>query len=201
MKRQSDSEAVAALMGSLACALVDRPELVRVEVVHGTNVTILEVEVGAADVGKLIGRGGRTGAAIRTVLKAMGGRDRIRYELEILEPNQAGGRTDGFPREGGEPDHWTPYPAFEQDPVQATTELLRRLTQSLVDDEQAVEVRTLVGSQAAVFEVRTDQRDVPRVLGRGGRTVSALRELLRNLGVKAGRRFLLELVEPVDKVA
>jgi uncharacterized protein len=75
------------LVETIARALVDRPEEVLVRTVGGagTQVTVLELRVHAEDLGKVIGRQGRTAKAIRTLLSAAGMKLRKRFTLEILE--------------------------------------------------------------------------------------------------------------------
>ena len=73
------------LVETIAKALVDHPENVRVKSGEGAQVTVLELQVHPEDLGKVIGRQGRTAKAIRTVLGAAGIKARKRYTLEILE--------------------------------------------------------------------------------------------------------------------
>jgi uncharacterized protein len=73
------------LVESIARALVDHPEDVQVKSVDGSQVTVLELRVHPEDLGKVIGRQGRTAKAIRTLLVASGVKARKRYTLEILE--------------------------------------------------------------------------------------------------------------------
>jgi predicted RNA-binding protein YlqC (UPF0109 family) len=75
------------LVETIARALVDRPEEVQVRTAGGTGtqVTVLELRVHAEDLGKVIGRQGRTAKAIRTLLSAAGMKLRKRFTLEILE--------------------------------------------------------------------------------------------------------------------
>jgi len=73
------------LVETIAKALVDHPEEVRVKSGEGAQVTVLELQVHPEDLGKVIGRQGRTAKAIRTVLGAAGTKARKRYTLEILE--------------------------------------------------------------------------------------------------------------------
>jgi predicted RNA-binding protein YlqC (UPF0109 family) len=73
------------LVETIARALVDRPEEVQVRTVGGAQVTVLELRVHSEDLGKVIGRQGRTAKAIRTVLSAAGTKMRKRFTLEILE--------------------------------------------------------------------------------------------------------------------
>jgi hypothetical protein len=69
----------------IAQALVDRPEEVRVKEIEGHQATVLELRVAAGDLGKVIGKQGRTARAIRTVLNASGTKLKKRFVLEILE--------------------------------------------------------------------------------------------------------------------
>jgi len=73
------------LLEEIARALVDHPEDVRVTEVEGEQTTVLEVRVHNEDLGKVIGRQGRTARAIRTLLAAAGMKVQKRFVLEILE--------------------------------------------------------------------------------------------------------------------
>ncbi|RMH44798.1 MAG: KH domain-containing protein [Deltaproteobacteria bacterium] len=73
------------LIRYLAKGLVDRPEEVRVELVEERNANVYEIEVADEDLGKVIGRGGKTARAIRQVVGAAAPRSRKRILVEILE--------------------------------------------------------------------------------------------------------------------
>ena len=73
------------LVEQIARALVDHPEQVQVNAVDGEQVTVLELKVAPDDLGKVIGRQGRTAKSIRTLLGAAGMKLRKRFMLEILE--------------------------------------------------------------------------------------------------------------------
>jgi hypothetical protein len=73
------------LVISIAKALVDHPDDVIVNAVDGEQVTVLELRVHPEDLGKVIGRQGRTAKSIRTLLGAAGMKLRKRFTLEILE--------------------------------------------------------------------------------------------------------------------
>jgi uncharacterized protein len=73
------------LVEAIARALVDHPDDVQVTSVDGSQVTVLELRVHPEDLGKVIGRQGRTAKAIRTLLGASGMKMRKRFTLEILE--------------------------------------------------------------------------------------------------------------------
>lgn len=73
------------LVEEIAKALVDSPEEVRVREVQGEQVTVLELRVAPSDLGKVIGKQGRTARSIRTLLGAAGMKLNRRFTLEILE--------------------------------------------------------------------------------------------------------------------
>jgi len=73
------------LIEDIAKALVDLPEQVSVSEVQGEQVTVLELRVAASDLGKVIGKQGRTARSIRTLLGAAGMKLNRRFTLEILE--------------------------------------------------------------------------------------------------------------------
>ena len=69
----------------IARALVDNPDQVVVTEVEGEQTTVLELRVAQSDLGKVIGKQGRTARAVRTLLGACGMKLRKRFMLEILE--------------------------------------------------------------------------------------------------------------------
>ncbi len=73
------------LIEQIAKSLVDAPDEVSVESVEEDDATVLELQVAESDVGKVIGKQGRTARAFRTLLAAIGMKADRRFELEILE--------------------------------------------------------------------------------------------------------------------
>ena len=73
------------LVELVAKSLVDHPDKVNVTQLDGEQTTILELRVDPSDLGKVIGRQGRTARALRTILGAAGMKQRRRYSLEIIE--------------------------------------------------------------------------------------------------------------------
>jgi hypothetical protein len=69
----------------IAQALVDQPDLVFVTEIGGANTSILELKVAKEDIGKVIGKQGRTAGAIRTLLSAVSAKKKKRAVLEIVE--------------------------------------------------------------------------------------------------------------------
>jgi predicted RNA-binding protein YlqC (UPF0109 family) len=79
------------LLEDIAKALVDIPDDVAVRVVEGEQVTVLELKVDPSDLGKVIGKKGRTAGSIRTILGAAGMKLNRRFTLEILEYRRSAG--------------------------------------------------------------------------------------------------------------
>ena len=73
------------LVEDIAKALVDIPEGVSVHAVEGEQTTVLELRVAPGDLGKVIGKQGRTARSIRTIIGAAGMKLNRRFTLEILE--------------------------------------------------------------------------------------------------------------------
>lgn len=66
-------------------ALVDSPDLVNLKEIQGERTTVYELRVGPGDLGKVIGKGGQTAKAIRTLMLAISAKKGKRAVLEILE--------------------------------------------------------------------------------------------------------------------
>lgn len=73
------------LIDYIARCLVDEPDQVRVEAVDDDRAVVLELTVAPDDLGKVIGKDGRTARAMRTLLAATSARQRRRALLDILE--------------------------------------------------------------------------------------------------------------------
>ncbi len=69
----------------LAKSLVDNPDAVEVKEVVGEQTTVIELKVATEDLGKIIGKQGKTAKAIRTILSAAASKIKKRAVLEILE--------------------------------------------------------------------------------------------------------------------
>ena len=74
-----------ALIEYIAKSLVDPPEEVQVSEVEGEQTSVLELKVSKEDLGKVIGKQGRTARAMRTILSAASTKSKKRTVLEILE--------------------------------------------------------------------------------------------------------------------
>jgi uncharacterized protein len=81
----NESNGVKTLVEEIAKALVDSPEGVAVAEIAGEHATVFELRVAQSDLGKVIGKQGRTARSIRTLLGAVGTKLNRRFSLEILE--------------------------------------------------------------------------------------------------------------------
>ena len=79
------SEELRALIEYMAKALVDLPNQVSVKLIEGEQTTVIELKVAKEDLGKVIGKQGRTARSIRTLLGAAGMKLNRRFTLEILK--------------------------------------------------------------------------------------------------------------------
>jgi uncharacterized protein len=82
---QLDAIAVDELVREIARALVDSPDAVEVESIDRDENTVLRLRVAPEDVGKVIGKQGRTARSVRTILGAVSMKLHHRYTLDILE--------------------------------------------------------------------------------------------------------------------
>ena len=73
------------LINYIAQALVDHPEEVSVTEIEGNQTSVLELKVAKEDIGKVIGKQGRTARAMRTILGAASAKIKKRTVLEIIE--------------------------------------------------------------------------------------------------------------------
>ena len=75
------------LLELIAKALVDNPDEVSVSEVGGQQMIVFELRVAQEDIGKVIGKQGRTARAIRTIMSAVGTKLGKRFHFEIIEPS------------------------------------------------------------------------------------------------------------------
>lgn len=77
--------AAAAVLEHVVRSIVDQPDAVSVEVTEDGDRTRLDVRVGDGDLGRVIGRRGRTAASIRTVTRAAAAKDGVEVDIEFLD--------------------------------------------------------------------------------------------------------------------
>ena len=83
------AESMVELIKGIACALVDSPEGVSVEAFNDGDGTLIRLRVATTDVGKVIGKQGRTARSIRTILSASSMKLKHRFALDIVERDVA----------------------------------------------------------------------------------------------------------------
>lgn len=86
---QDTNDSMQQLVTEIAKALVDDPQAVEVQAVARDENTVLRLRVASADVGKVIGKQGRTARSMRTILSAVSMKLHHRYTLDILEEDEA----------------------------------------------------------------------------------------------------------------
>lgn len=70
------------------------------------------------------------------------------------------------------------------------------VVKELVDHPEQVDVKEVDGERVVVFEVRLNPMDIGKVIGKSGRTITAIRTLLMSAAAKHGKRAMLEIIEP-----
>ncbi|MEI6084410.1 MAG: KH domain-containing protein [Verrucomicrobiota bacterium] len=70
------------------------------------------------------------------------------------------------------------------------------VVKALVDYPEQVEIREVDGERAVVFEVRLNATDIGKVIGKSGRTITAIRTLLMSAVAQSGKRTMIEIIEP-----
>ena len=73
-------------------------------------------------------------------------------------------------------------------------DLIEYVVKALADKPEAVSLSEIEGETSIVLELRVDQEDMGRMIGREGRTINAMRSIARVLGAKMGKKVTLEIV-------
>lgn len=74
-------------------------------------------------------------------------------------------------------------------------EMLETIIKAIVDNPDQVKISEIDGDQTVILEVSVGDGDLGKVIGKKGRTITAIRSILGNIGGKIGKRYVLELVE------
>ena len=74
-------------------------------------------------------------------------------------------------------------------------DLLIQIVQSLVDNPEQVQITEIEGSRTIVLELRVAKNDMGKVIGKQGKMANAIRTFLNAASGKAGKRYVLEIVE------
>jgi uncharacterized protein len=75
---------------------------------------------------------------------------------------------------------------------------LRFVMQSLVEDQDALQIDGRIDDQGVLLTVQVSQKDMGKLIGKGGQTVKALRTLLRIIGGSNNQRINVKVLEPSD---
>ena len=73
--------------------------------------------------------------------------------------------------------------------------LLIQIVKTLIDNPEQVQVNEIVSAQTVVLELKVDQSDMGKVIGKQGKTAHAIRTVLNAASGKAGKRYVLDIVE------
>jgi uncharacterized protein len=74
-------------------------------------------------------------------------------------------------------------------------ETIEMIVKALVDDDEAVDVREIERNGSTLIEIRVASQDMGKIIGKQGRTIRSLRSIVRAVGIKKKRRFVLEIME------
>lgn len=74
-------------------------------------------------------------------------------------------------------------------------ELVEYMVKALVDNPEEVEINVIEGEKSTILELRVNQTDVGKVIGKHGRIAQALRTVLNAAAMKAGKRIVLEILD------
>lgn len=79
-------------------------------------------------------------------------------------------------------------------------QFIEYVVKALVDYPEQVDCKEVDGERVVVFELRLNPTDVGKVIGKSGRTITAIRTLLTSAAAKSGKRAMLEIIEPEGRV-
>ncbi len=74
-------------------------------------------------------------------------------------------------------------------------DLLEFLVKALVDDPSEVNITEITGDKVTLFELRVSKNDIGKVIGKRGRTASAIRTIINAVSTKQGKRAEVEIIE------
>ncbi len=74
-------------------------------------------------------------------------------------------------------------------------DLIEYIVKALVDNPENVEVREVIGEKVVVVELSVPDSELGKIIGRYGRTLKAIRNILYTAGLKANKKVILELIE------
>lgn len=172
------------VLQSLVQAVVDVPAQVRVrETVWGSS-HCFEVQVNPGDTGKALGKQGEVLNAIRTLMSAMSSSHERADQILLVQPFASSDERDR-----------TEPQSLEPLDLEQTRQLLERVLRRVVDMPERLQVTLTPCNHLSVLEIEVSPNNFGQVLGRRGRTIDALRQVLRAMGGKLHRPIHLHLIE------
>lgn len=84
---------------------------------------------------------------------------------------------------------------FSEGVTMEMIDFVENIAKALVDNPEEVDVREVTGERTIVYELRVNEKDLGKVIGRGGQTARSIRTLLSAVAAKQGKRAVLEIIE------
>ena len=72
--------------------------------------------------------------------------------------------------------------------------LIEDIVRTLVDHPESVVVQEVAGEQSVVYEIKVDQVDIGKVIGKQGKTANALRSIIRAASAKSGKNAVINII-------
>lgn len=185
---RTSCEVALPLLYHLIREMVDHPEDVLIRQTDAGRRMVFEVYAHRDDVRKVIGTRGRHVDAVRTILTGIAAKADRTVLVDLIEPHVK--RPDELPLPM---DHI--LTSIEK-PERRIAEMLLRLVRALVTRPDDAAVQVTSGAQVAILTLELADCDISRVIGRKGRTITALRDLVHALCGRHGRTCLVDIVEP-----
>jgi predicted RNA-binding protein YlqC (UPF0109 family) len=73
--------------------------------------------------------------------------------------------------------------------------ILEQIARGLVDVPEDVKITEINGERTMIYELRCNEKDIGKIIGKSGKTVGAMRTLLNSMAAKQGRKAVLEVVD------
>jgi hypothetical protein len=74
-------------------------------------------------------------------------------------------------------------------------ELIEFVVKALVDDPASINIKEVVGDKITIYELRAAKSDIGKIIGKKGRTASAIRTIMNAVSARQGKRAVLEIIE------
>lgn len=74
-------------------------------------------------------------------------------------------------------------------------ELIEFIVKALVDDPASIDIQEVAGDKITIYELRSSKSDIGKIIGKKGRTASAIRTILNAVSARQGKRAVLEIIE------